>query len=369
MKAADPMLPPFPRTLADLDSWRVFADQLIERGDRLGPYLAWELSLGAEPSREQLHTFHKNALRLCRVPRLFSATWLLGQVRRLTVASNTSVPAAVIDGSDLPTLRELFSTRALQNLEELTVAARGDSIGRRWHEAMARLPKSCRRFELHANRFSAEDAARVLDGIPGQVEVLRVLPRYGTDPAALVSDRFEWVDLRAIVITPAIGRSLAAALAATSRVKLRLGTLSRRSVLTLLNRTAVGDADDAALIAEDPEGPLSLFARAGLETLQPRYGVVTAQAQLERRLPESFRLGKSSTGFDETASWSGDAVISRSGASSWWVRAVAGAETGKSPMLRLSGEPVSQSPVRLTHGTPLTVDGRVWTFAEHLGRP
>lgn len=360
------MLPPFPRTLSGLDSWRVFADQLSEQGDRLGPYLAYELSLGAEPTKAQLLTFHKNALRVCRVPRLFSATWLLGQVRRLTVASNTSQPAAVIDGGDLPTLRDLFSTPGLQNLEEVVVAARGDSIGRRWHEAMARLPKSCLRFELHANRFSTEDAARVLDGIPEQVQVLRVLPRYGTDPAALVNDRFEWVDLRALVITPALGRSLAEALAATSRVRLRLGTLSQRSVLQSLSRATVGDVDDAALIAEDPEGPLSLFERAGLETLQPRYGVVTAQAQLERRVPESFRLGKSSSGFDGTASWAGDAVISRA-FGSWWVRAVPGVEAEKSPTLSLRGEPVSHSPLKLGDGSSLAIDGRGWTFAEHLG--
>ena len=44
------MAPPFPSSLDELEPWQVYADQLLERSERLGSYLAYELSLGDEPT-------------------------------------------------------------------------------------------------------------------------------------------------------------------------------------------------------------------------------------------------------------------------------------------------------------------------------
>lgn len=346
------MTPPFPTSLEELEPWQVFADQLIEQGDRLGPYLAYELSLGAQPTKEQLVAFQKRAQRVCRVPKPFTATWMLGHVRSLFLTRDSSKALPLLDGDSLPVLRDLFGTPPLANLEQLSFSARGDSIGRRWREAMLRLPKSCRRFELHASRFSADDAARVLDGIPPQVEVLRVLPWFGTDPSRLVSDRFEWVDLRPMVLTPACAESLASALAETKRVKLRLGTLNR---CLLGGRVVVGDLGDAAVVG-DWATSVVLLERQRLEVLQARHGVVTARPQVERSLEESFRLGRAFSALDDTAAWSGDAVITRA-EGAWSVRGV-----GVSS-ITLEGALLTPKPVPLADGAALVIAGRPWRFA------
>jgi hypothetical protein len=345
--------PPFPTSVEQLAPWQVFADQLIERGDRLGPYLSYELSLGAQPTLEQRIGFGKRALRVCRVPRPFSATWMLGHVKALFLTPDRSRAMPLLDGGSLPALRDLFDTPALVNLEQLSFSAQGDSIGRRWREAMLRLPKSCRCFELYASRFTADDAARVIDGIPDQVEVLRVLPWFGTDPSRLVSDRFEWIDLRPMVLTQATAEALASALAATKRVKVRLGTLNR---CTLNERAVVGDLDDAALVGEG-SASVVLLERQRLEALQARDGVVPVRAQVERSLEESFRLGRAFSSLDDTSAWIGDAVISWS-EGAWSIRGV-----GVSSVA-LDGAPLTPKPVPLADGASLVIGGRPWRFAE-----
>jgi len=350
--------PPFPRNPLELDSWSVHADLLLERGDRLGHHLAWELTLPAEPTGEQLTAFHKSAQRVCRVPPAFSASWMLGHVHSLALTPELSRPMPQVDADTLPVLAELLRTPALSRLEQLSFAANRSSVGRRWHDAMAQLPPTCRRFELHANRYTARDAARVLEAIPPQVEVLRLVPKYGTEPALLISDQFEWVDLRSLLITPHLVQSLATALASTRRVKLRLGTLTDRSLLQGLERVVVGGPDDAALIAEDPKGPISLFERMGLEGLQQRHGLVPVRVQLTRSLKESWRLGRT---LDPATAWAGDGVIVRS-EGRWWARAVG--EQVESPWLQLEGEPLGQTPVPLAEGARFEIGRRPMRFTE-----
>jgi hypothetical protein len=364
MKAAEPSAPSLPVSREDLDAWQVYADQLTERGDRLGPYLAYELSLGAEPSEEQLTVFHKKALRICRVPRQFAATWVLGQVRGLTITRDRSKPVPWVSGDDLLTLRELLCTPQVRQLERLIVAAGGHSIRRRWESAMRQLPLLCRCFELHARSMDFDDAQAWLEGIPSQVEVLRLVPHYETSPASLVSDRLAWLDLRSVTLTPELSRSLESALRDTSRVKLRIGTVSRSSALARLGpRAVLGAPDDVALIEEAEDGAITLLERMSLEELQARYGIVTARAQLERGLLESYRLGKSSRGFGDTSSWTGDAIVFRT-EGRWWIRATGAAES--TPRFTLHGQTLSQGRTPLNDGDRLHLNGQPWRFVDHL---
>ncbi len=353
---------PLPRSAAELDAWGVFADLLIERGDRLGNHLALELALPAVPVAEQLASFQKSAAKVCRTPPLFCASWVLGHVHSLSLTPDLSKPMPQLEGDALPALGELLRLPALAVLEQLTFSASRTSIGRRWQDALAALPPSCRRFELQANRFTARDAAKMLERIPSQIEVLRVLPMYGTDPSLLVSDQFEWVDLRKVLINPGLARSLGSALASTSRVKVRVGSMTDRSWLTEVDRVVVGDDGDAALIAADDRGPLTLFERTALEPLQQRHGVVPVRAQLARSLKESYRLGRT---LDPATTWAGDGMLIRD-EGQWWVQAT-GAPAA-SPWLTLEGAPLSATSVALAEGAQIEIDRRSWTFTTRPAR-
>ena len=359
------MAPPFPSSLDELGPWQVYADQLLERGERLGSYLAYELSLGDQPTEAELTSFHKQGLRACRVPRTFEAAWTLGHVRSLSIPGRDRGRtvmmrhrgSAVLDGSALPVLRDLFRTPALSQLEQLTVIVRGESIGRRWHEAMKQLPATCQRFMVHASGFKGDDAKRVLAGIPEQVKTLRFSARLGTEPASLVSDQFEWVDLREVIATPELAVKLTRALELHPRTRLRLGTVSDGEVLARLGaRAVVGGQGDARLVNEQT-GAVVLFERASLESLQRRYGVVTARAQVARRLPESFGV----TSVDSllyARSWIGS-VLARRADGSWWIRAEEDA-----PALALDSGPLGHEPVALRDGARLRINDQPWRFVE-----
>ena len=155
MRAAE-VTAAFPQSLQDLDAWHVFADQLIERGDKLGAYLAAELSLGPHSSREQLVAFQKRAQRVCTVPDTLSATWMLGHVRGVSIAIGVGARAV----TDLRSILEVPTSR---NLEELSLGGRLYGQGTRWAAALRELPPSCRRCELRASHLNADDAQRLLD--------------------------------------------------------------------------------------------------------------------------------------------------------------------------------------------------------------
>jgi hypothetical protein len=356
--------PPFPTSLAELAPWRVYADQLLERGERLGTYLAYELSLGDEPTEAELTSFHKQGLRACRVPRSFEAAWTLGHARTLTIPprdrGRTMMMrhrgSPVLDGEALPLLRDSFRTPALALLEQLTVTVRGESIGRRWHEAMKFLPASCRRFMVHASAFKEDDPKRVLAGIPEQVKTLRLSTRLGTDPASLISDQFEWVDLRELIITPELAVKLGRALERNPRVKLRLGTVADGEVLTRLGERAVVGGEGDARLVNEKTGAVVLFERASLDSLQRRYGVVAIRAQVGRTLPESFGV----TSVDSLVyarSWIGS-VLARRANGSWWIRAEEDA-----PRLALERRPLGREPVELPNAARVFIDDQPWRFA------
>lgn len=367
MKGAELSPPPLPTTVHELAAWQVFADQLTEQGNRLGPYLAYELSLGKKPTKEQLAAFHKLALRTCKVPRQFHAAWMLGQVRVLTVTRDPSRTLQTIDGDTLLTLRDLFPTPQLRQLERLVLAAGQFSIRRRWKVAMRSLPKTCRTLQLHAWVQNTGDVPAMIEGIPEQLEVLRVVPHLELDPTMFVSDRFAWVDLRAVTVTPQLARMLGYALRTQLRVKVRVGTVEQRSSLARLGeRVVLGAPDDAALIEDAAGGASSLLERWTLEQLQQRYGIVSARAQVLRELPETYRLGKNSRGFGDTASWTSDAVITRN-SEGWWVHATGA--PGATPSFALNGARLGEEPVALKDGDRLTFNERSFRFVSRGGEP
>ena len=189
-----------------------------------------------------------------------------------------------------------------------------------------------------------------------------MLPMYGTDPSLLVSDQFEWVDLRKVLINPGLARSLGSALASTSRVKVRVGSMLDRAWLKEVDRVVVGDDGDAALIAADDRGPITLFERTPLESLQQRHGAVPVRAQLTRSVKESYRLGRS---LDPTTTWAGDGMVLRD-EGQWWVQAM-GAPAA-SPWLTLAGAPLSAKAAPLAEGAKVEIDRRSWTFTTRPAR-
>ena len=368
MKGAEVSTPPLPTSLRELGAWQVFADQLTEKGNRLGPYLAYELALGSKPTKEQLAVFHKMAQRICKVPKQFSATWMLGQVRVLTVTRDATRTLSLIDGDALLTLRDLLPTPPLRHLERLVLGASRYSMRRRWEAAMKYLPPSCRTMELHTWFHESADSPALLAAIPKQIEVLRFATLNEMDPAELLNDRFEWLDLRSILLTPDWAGSLAGALRTTSRVKLRVGCVTElRHLLRLGDRVVLGDTEDAALVEEEGlRRAVCLLERMRPEQLQLRYGVVSAHAQVERALPEPFRLGKNSRGFGDTASWTSDAVLTRT-LDGWKIQVTGGPDA--TPVFALNGQRLGEEAVALKEGDRLSFDGRSFRFVSRCGGP
>lgn len=365
MKGAELKSPPLPTTLQELGAWQVFADQLTEAGNRLGPYLAYDLSLGQEPTREQLTVFHKMSTRICKVPRQFYAAWMLGQVRALLFTRDASSGVDLLDGDALLTLRDLLPTPPLRHLERLVLAAGEYSMRRRWKAAMPYLPPSCRTLELHSWVQLTDNLPGMFEAIPAQIDVLRVVPRRELDPSVFVNDRFAWVDLRAVTLTPPLARSLAYALRMNSRVKVRVGTMEQRSALGRLgDRVVLGSPDDAALVEESPDGAVSLLERFSPEQLQLRHGIVTARSQLVRDLPEVHRLGKNSRGFGDTSSWVSDVVLKRT--HEGWQIVVTGGPAAM-PFFELNGVLVGSEPMPLKDGDRLTFDRRSFRFVSRCG--
>ena len=129
------MTPPLPRALSELGAWGVFADLLIERGDRLGNHLALELALPAVSNDEQLASFQKSAAKVCRTPAPFSASWMLGHVHTLSLTPDLSKSMPPLEGDVLPVLGELLRMPVLSGLEQLSFS--GKTRWRRCPEAVA----------------------------------------------------------------------------------------------------------------------------------------------------------------------------------------------------------------------------------------
>lgn len=354
------MTPPFPTTLAELAPWRVYADQLLERGERLGSYLSSELSLGDAPSKDQLTSLHKQALRVCRVAKTFEATWLLGHVRTLTVIARpqglllSRAPPEVSDDALLG-LRDLFRKASAGHLQELTVTVSNGSIGSTWNGAMSHLPSTCATLRMDAVRLTSFGAAKVLEGIPPWVETLRLARNVSAEPWKLIDDRFSWVDLREYTLSRQSAGELLRLLERNLRLKVRLGSVTDGALLRDLGeRAELGTADDARLVNERTGGVM-LLERATLNSLQRRYGVVTVFAQLGRLLPEAFGV-RAFQGQLDASAWLGSAIVRRADGT-WSIRA-----EKDGPRIALESGPLDETPVPLAHGSRVFFDDQPWRF-------
>jgi len=343
--------PPFPTTLAELAPWRVYADQLLERGERLGSYLSAELSLGDAPSEDQLTSLHKQALRVCRVPKLFEATWLLGHVRTLTVIA----PPQLREDDALRGLRDFFQTPKPLRLEELTISVSFFSIGSRWTDAMSLLPATCKTLRVDAAGLTSWVVSKLLEGIPPGVETLRLARNVSAEPWKLIDDRFSWVDLREYTLSRQSAVELLRLLEHHPRLKVRLGSVTDGALLRELGeRAELGTADDARLVNERTGGVM-LLERATLNSLQRRYGVVTVFAQLGRLLPEAFGV-RAFQGQLGASAWLGSAIVRR-GDGTWSIRA-----EKDGPRIALESGPPNETPVPLAHGSRVFFDDQPWRF-------
>ena len=159
--------------------------------------------------------------------------------------------------------------------------------------------------------------------------------------------------------------SITVALAATRRVRLIIGRVRHRSVLSkLLGRSRLGSEEDGALIEEGGTGAMAVLPRMPLETLQRRFGFVTARDQLLRAQVEDWGLDRVLSSVTNTTSWAGDAVLSRV-AGAWSIRATR--EGIEVPRMSVDGVPVGVEAVPLVEGSRLVLDGQPWRFVREAG--
>ncbi|MFT3709011.1 MAG: hypothetical protein QM817_15295 [Archangium sp.] len=352
--------PPFPTSLEQLAAWQVWADQRIEAGDKLGALISADLALGTNPSAERLVAFRHFARSVLRIPRVFEGVWFLGHVRHLAVkvrggARLVRGARPVIDGGELLTLRDTLSTAALANLESLELTVRPDGLSRRWREAAARLPPTCRTLVLHADTYASGDAELLLSRLPASLVRLRLVPGWMPVLEEFVSDRLEVLDLRSVRLTESRAKQLASFMHATRRVRLVLGDVST-ALEDLGPRISVGEPGDARLI-DDSSGSIRLLERSPGWALQRRFGVISALAQLERRVPEIWGVGTNA----QAIGWAGD-TFTRHVDGSWSVRQRPTAHESF-PAVLVDGAPPAEQIVPLANGARVVIEGKAWRFS------
>ena len=283
-----------PASEADLAEWSVYVDWLLERGERRGELLARELALPSAPEPESLQAWLALARRPYHEPRAMPIAWCLGHARTLEIVPPRRYmihPAAPPD-SAISNARAFLQAAPGSRLEALRVLIEPDDL-RPWRRLFAVLPASCRRVTLGLTAWPDERAAAEIVGmLPASVRELELRPeRWAAASApllaAFVDDRFELVGIGDVGIDAALGGQLAAALARSHAVRLRV---SRFEAAPLpWERCVLGRPGDAALLEPDRRRGL-LLPRWSLLALQRRFGPVPVRAQLAARLPEGYEL-------------------------------------------------------------------------------
>lgn len=354
----------FPKSVGELDLWRVWADQLLEQGDPRAEVISLDLSLGDAPTRDLLSAFRQRTARTLKAPRDIDVAWTLGHARTVALLPRARTRRG---GIEFPSWRpgasaellSLLSDERFAWLESFATAVREGGLPRDWHPMMAALPKRCGWLDLEVQgAFSEQVAAPLIDTLPSQIVNLRLRPVMGARVAPFFHPRFEWVDLRSMRLS--VG--LAAELRAAQGPRFRLGSVVDRQALKgLEGRAEVGGPDDA-LFVHEKTGAVALVERSPLFELQKRYGVVGIRSQLRRSLPEPFGIISTPDAL-MVAGWVGSHLV-RQPDGSWTVRAEGSGADGfdRKPLLVLNGAEVEDTPMPLAPGDLLEIDGQPWRF-------
>jgi len=274
-----------PRSIDELAQWRVFADALLERGDRLGELIAVDLALGRAPSSEDLRRFWSLTRRRCRPFRFFDVAWCLGFARSIHVKvlhppglvlrrRNWDVPSA----EQLRDLRQFLSTPRASFVEELRVPADLQTIqSPEMQQVFANLPLSCTTLRLDAyGMCTASDGEAAVASLPRGIRRLRLRGRYGTVIDGFVRDPRLEVDLRRWQWADSPYRTAATIVSYVADAR-------------VIRDARIGLAGDAALLQRSTRA-LTVVERVDLLRLQARHDIISAQAQVERLIPEGFDL-------------------------------------------------------------------------------
>jgi hypothetical protein len=358
-----------PATEADLAEWSVYADWLIEQGDPLGERLAFELALPALPDRDVIAAFHERVKRHYRPGGATPLAWCLGCVRTLAVEPDMqrmARSAATTNRGAVAQAGDALRHPDYAVLESVSIAYDG-SDERRWRKLFASLPASCTRMSLGLiGVFDDAAIAGTVAHIPGTVRDLTVYPvdrsravQAGLAPgniARFVDDRFDVVEI------PATVDELAAALARTDRVRIRM---TRAEAALVDPRVVFGRPGDAALLQ-----PARLRAvpvpRATLLAQQRRYGPIPARTQIARTLPEDHALG----------AWEGIITVYVGGdlvrrGDDWTLRAPlqpSGRESMATPMTRVDGAAITPGrAVAVGDGSRIAIDDVEVTLVNAAG--
>lgn len=356
--------PPLPKSLRDLNAWRVFADALLEREDRLGHLINADLGLPERPSRAQLESFQPLAARRCwRSRSLTGVEWILGMARTLIVRPyppNTIIfsrrrgPPCVREEA-LREAAELVLQPAFSRLEAIRLGLGPPSLGRSFDRLMHRLPPSCIRLELETDGFDAEALREVATALPTRFSELRIgvvdpsiLERLGPGLLAFEStntlaaeDVTRLVDLAPKCNQLIVGGISSAACRELGEARLRLGR-----------------SGDGAFI--DPEtGAGCVLRRTSVDVLQRRFGTLGARAQLARAVPEKWSIRPPAGGVGLETVPSGFGNVMRHSDGSWTL-----AEAPNSTMqLRVGGNEGTSGPVQLIDGSVVRLNSRPWQFS------
>jgi hypothetical protein len=344
MRAGAP--PTLPRTSEELAAWGVFGDQLQEAGDRLGELISLDLALGLTPSAAALAEFQTQARSLCRAPRNLEVAWCLGFARTARVRAGwevrrTSARFEIAPEEDFHALFELLGEARGSRLEALIFPLSAKALeARHFRAALARLPATCERVELTtADALSLRELVGLL---PSTVRSLR-LP---CQTSALALEGLDQVpvawDFRGLATRQSFDTVQSAFESLTAR-----GSLSPRVVF--------GAPGDAALL-NLRTWEVALLERCPLSQLQRWFGIVSAQAQVERALPESFQLSEHHVSF---APGRGVAAFVRRRGGVWSIARHANGQVVR----QFSREGYAVGPLRT--GEQVELAGDPWTLMQH----
>lgn len=356
----------FPRTARDLAAWQVYVDGLIEQGAPISDFIAYELSLGSAPTAEQLAEFKRRATMACHIRRDFTAEWMLGHVRMLVALPpdrriRRRRHSTLLDLQHFPALVGVLQDPRARLLEGIRTRLGAFSVRFGFQPVVDALPRSCHRIELDAFGLERTDIHSVLDALPPQFDSLALLRSSDFDED-FVRETFAVVDLGGSLVTTDMARRLRAALDRTTRTRLIVRFAENTEAVSILGeRTAIGDVDDAVL-RERKTGAVCSLGRSSVDSLQRRFGVVTAAAQVGRLLPEAFGLRYESGNLLTARAWAGSELTRR--ADGTWSARRAPEKSGypSGIDLALDGTPLDETPTLLRDGATLAVNGREWEF-------
>lgn len=351
--------PRLPTIVDELDPWRVYADALLEREEPLGHFLSLDLSLGDRPPAEALQDFRAKAARRCRSRTFTGVEWMLGMARTLIVRPDLRTrkmtharPPWWVAPEALAEAADLVRRPAFSRLRALRLALGPRSLGKFLTRLFDRLPPSCTRLELDAERIGPDEQRQIAAALPSRFSELRLT---SFDEAVLerLGPTLTFLELGCTLGADELGRleqlvpraQLVAAGASSSAVN--------------GSRLRLGWHGDGAFV-ELESGATCVLRRTSVDLLQRTFGTLGVHAQLTRAIPETWSMRTSPVGVGlEAVPFFGGSDVMRHADGAWSVSAARNANT------RIAVEDAEDAtgPVPITEGSVVRFGSQRWRFA------